>query len=87
MRYGNCLSGALVILWRERRNNPRFLIKWRPGTCVPHFMVLTEGGLHHFRTQRDLLPWPLCYLLFEGDFQTVGVSDMSEFEKSRGRGK
>lgn len=82
MRYGNCLLGALALLWMERLRRPRFLLRRRPGTLVPHFMVVSEAGLHHYRVVEDILPWPLCYLLFRGRFQTVQPGDESDFEKS-----
>lgn len=82
MRYGNCAIGALALLWRERCNKPRFLLKSRPGTFVPHFMVKSETGLHHYRVDKDLLPWPFCYLIFRGRFQTVQPGDESDYDKS-----
>jgi len=60
MKYGNCLTGAMLLLWTKRSENPRLLLKARPGTKVPHFMVKSDTGVHHYRTERDLLPWPLC---------------------------
>lgn len=79
MRYGNCLTGAMVLLWTKRDERPQLLLKTRPGTRVPHFMVKSDTGIHHYRTERDLLPWPLCYLIFQGRFQTVQTEE--EYEK------
>lgn len=81
MNYGNCLFCAFALLWRERANSPRFVLRRRPGTLVPHFMVRSDTGLHHYRVVRDLLPWPLCYLVFEGRFQTVQPGDEDDFDK------
>lgn len=81
MQYGNCLTGALVLLWTERKNQPKFLLKVRPGTKVPHFMVKSNTGLHHYKTSKDILPWPLCYLVFQGKFQTVQLGEEETFHK------
>jgi hypothetical protein len=75
MKYGNCLTGAALLMWTKRRENPRLLLKTRPGTKVPHFMVRSDTGVHHYRTERDFLPWPLCYVVFEGRFQTVQTEE------------
>jgi hypothetical protein len=69
----------MVLLWMKRDERPRLLLKNRPGTKVPHFMVKSDTGVHHYRTERDLLPWPLCYAVFEGRFQTVQTEE--EYEK------
>lgn len=81
MRYGNCLVCALVLLWRERASRPRFILRRRPGTIVPHFMVRSDAGLHHYRVVKDVLPWPLCYLLFKGRFQTVQPGEEDDYDK------
>ena len=51
------------------------------GNDDPHFMVKSESGLHHYRMTREMLPWPLCYLLFQGRFQTVPSGEESDFDK------
>lgn len=56
MRYGNCLTGAAILMWKERNNNPRFMLKTRPGTKVPHFMVKSDEGLHHYK-KSSRGPW------------------------------
>lgn len=81
MRYGNCLLGALVLLWTQRKSDPKFLLKVRPSTKIPHFMVRTQEGLHHYRLVNDILPWPFCYIIFEGKFQTVPFEDADNFTK------
>ena len=35
MKYGNCLTGAMALLWAKRDERPRLLLKNRPGTKVP----------------------------------------------------
>ena len=82
MLYGNCLLGAMVLLWRERKNSPRFIAKRRPGTRIPHFMVSSKTGIHHYRVSQDILPPPLSYALFRGRFQTVQPGDEQEFDKN-----
>lgn len=81
MQYGNCLTGALFLMLRERRNRPKFIIRVRPGTFVPHFMVRTKDKLHHYRVIKDILCWPFCYLVFRGELQTVSVSEEDNYIK------
>jgi len=83
MKYGNCLAGAAVLMWRERNNNPRFMLNIRPGTKVPHFMIKSDLGLHHYRVSEEILPWPLCYVVFKGRFQTVQPGEEENFDKRR----
>lgn len=71
MQYGNCLFGALMLLWSKRKQKPRLLLRFRPESATPHFMVSTENELHHYKVEKDILPWPFCYLLFKGSFQTL----------------
>lgn len=81
MKYGNCLFGALILLWTERKNNPQFILRVRPQTNTPHFMVRTDDCLIHFRLVKDILPWPFCYLIFEGEFQKLQLSQEYLFNK------
>lgn len=81
MRYGNCFTGALFLLWRERKNNPKFVMKYRTNTIVPHFMVQTGEQLHHYKVNKDILPWPFCYVVFKGEFDTVNFSEGESFAK------
>lgn len=81
MKYGNCLIGALVLIWIERSNNPKFILRSRIGTKVPHFMVRTKDKLHHYKVDKDLFPWPLCYLLFQGSFQSVPIDEEDNYSK------
>lgn len=83
MKYGNCLTGALFLLWNKRTHKPQFIIKYRTGTKVPHFMVRTKDHLHHFKVDQDLLPWPLCYLIFKGSFQSVPLNEEDNYNKRR----
>jgi hypothetical protein len=81
MRYGNCFVGALALLWVQRTNKPRLMLRFRPNTSVPHFMVRTRDGLHHYRSVEEILPWPLCYVVFRGEFQTVQFDQEESFNK------
>jgi hypothetical protein len=71
MKYGNCFTGAVMLLWTQRDHKPRLILRTRPGTMVPHFMVKTNSEIHHYKVHKEILPWPLCYFFFEGRFQTV----------------
>ena len=68
-------------MWRERYNSPKFIMKYRPGTSVPHFMVRTKDQLHHFKADKNLLPWPFNHVFFEGQFQTIHISEADEYNK------
>ena len=81
MKYGNCLCGALLLIWTERKNKPKFIMKYRPGTSVPHFMVRTKDKLHHYNLEKNILLWPFCYLIFKGQFQTVNISESEDYNK------
>jgi hypothetical protein len=81
MKYGNCLVGALALLWIQKRKNPRFILRCRPNTKVPHFMIRTDEGLHHYRVVSEILPWPLCYIVFKGEFQLVPYDKEESFNK------
>lgn len=81
IKYGNCLAGALFLFWKERNNSPTLLLRARPGTKIPHFMVKSSNGLHHYRVSKEILPWPLCYIVFRGRFQTVIPGEEDNFSK------
>jgi len=81
MKYGNCLFGAFVLLWTERKNNPRFIVRCRPETRIPHFMVITKDCLYHYKMVKDILPWPLCYIVFLGEFQKLEHDKEYLFQK------
>jgi hypothetical protein len=81
MRVGNCFLGSFVLLWKHRASDPKFILRVRPGTWVPHFMVKTNEGLHHYRVVKNFLPWPFSYLIFHGRFQTVNLEQESDFRK------
>ncbi len=68
LRYGNCLIGVAIIataLLLQGRGG-RLRIRWSKHCWAPHLLYETAEGLYHFRTDYDLLPWPLCPLCFEG---------------------
>jgi len=71
MKYSNCLLGALFLFWRKRKHSPKILLRVRPGTLVPHFMVKDKRGLYHYKLDNNILPWPFCYLIFNGSFQKL----------------
>lgn len=79
--YGNCLFCALVLMWKERKNSPKFIMKYRPGTSIPHFMVRTKDKLHHFNAEKNIWPWPFHHLCFKGQFQTVNISESDNYSK------
>lgn len=81
MQYGNCLTGALFLLWKERKNKPKLILRRRIGTRVPHFMVKSKEKLHHYKVEKDLFPWPFCYMMFKGKFETVNISEEADFQK------
>jgi hypothetical protein len=81
MKYGNCLFGAFVLLWIKRDKNPRLIVRYRPETRVPHFMVITEKYLYHYKTVKDVFPWPLCYIIFLGEFQILEHNKEQLFQK------
>jgi hypothetical protein len=81
VKYGNCLVGALYLLWKKRRTEPKFIYRHRANTKVPHFMVRTKDKLHHFNAERSILPWPFNHLLFIGQFQTVNISEEERYNK------
>lgn len=83
MKYGNCLFGALVLLYTEHHNNPKFILRVRPDSLIPHFMIRTKDSLIHYRVTRDILPFPLCYIIFEGRFQSIGLDEEEHFHKRR----
>lgn len=79
MAFGNCLFCA-VVLWL--RYGGKIIMSYRPGTRVPHWMVVDRTGLlRHFRVVRNIMPWPLCYVVFLGRFEALGNNDQSEYIK------
>jgi hypothetical protein len=72
-RYGNCLIGLIVIatvLCLQGRGG-RVIMRWSSQCWAPHLLYRTTEGTYHFRTERDLLPWPLCPLWFAGRIEKV----------------
>ena len=67
MPYGNCLIGLLVIIARLHRKGQ--IIVLRNNDCwVPHLMYLVDETYYHYKLERDVMPHPLCYLVFKGRF-------------------
>jgi hypothetical protein len=83
MKYGNCLIGALFLLWKKRRTKPKFILKYRMNTKVPHFMIRTKHRLHHYKVDRNVLPWPFCYIVFQGTFESLPLREEENFAKER----
>ena len=84
MKYGNCLIGALLLAW--------WLGSWRITTTrgtirpdgrrswVPHFLVEDRHGtVWHYKRVRDLLPYPFCFFLFEGQVEVYIPVDHSNY--------
>lgn len=78
MRYGNCLIGAIFLMWRERNKNPQLIIQPIPYSLIPHIMVKTISGIHHYKVEKDFLPWPFCYLWFKGYIEDIAVLSFKE---------
>ena len=73
MKYGNCLIGACVLLFKRKTKKPKIILRFRPESCVPHFMVKTINRLYHYKLEKNILPWPFCYLIFQGSFQPLNL--------------
>jgi hypothetical protein len=77
MFFGNCLFCA-VVLWL--RYGGKIIMSYRPGTRVPHWMVVDRSGsLRHFRVVRNIMPWPMCYVIFLGRFESLGGNEQDEY--------
>lgn len=70
MRYGNCLLGLLYIMVAHRFRG-HIIVRWSRHCWAPHLLYKTAKGLSHFRTVRDLLPWPFSPLWFEGRIEST----------------
>lgn len=79
MIFGNCLFCAFV-LWI--RYGGKIIMSYRPNTYVPHWMVVDRNGLlRHFKVVRNVMPWPLCYVIFMGKFEALGGNEQSAYIK------
>lgn len=77
MVFGNCLFCAFFI-WL--RYGGRIITSFRPGTRVPHWMVVDrQGNLRHFQVVQNILPWPLCYVVFVGRFEIVRKNSEADY--------
>ena len=70
MQYGNCLLGSFIILLNKKKKS-KIILRFRPESYVPHFMVKSENQLYHYKLEKNILPWPFCYLIFKGNFQVL----------------
>jgi hypothetical protein len=66
MKYGNCLIGLLIIMFTTKERGK--IITMRNDRFCPHYLYKTKNYIHHYKLKKDILPFPLCYLLFEGEF-------------------
>lgn len=66
---GNCLICAGLI-WLVHGGS--VITSKRPGTKIPHWLVkCRDGSIRHFIVARDILPAPLCYVVFLGRIEKV----------------
>jgi len=67
---GNCLICAVLIwIW----TGGTIIRTYRPGTRIPHWVVLgRDGHVRHFTVVKDLLPYPLHSIIFLGRFERIG---------------
>jgi len=73
LRYGNCLIGLVLIataLLLQGRGG-RIIVRWNKRCWAPHLLYETAEGTYHFRTDRDVLPWPYCPLWFVGQVELI----------------
>lgn len=67
MAYGNCLLGALILALRHPGGH--LIVTRHPPCLVPHLIWCDQQGRRwHYRLCHDILPWPLCYVVFAGKF-------------------
>ena len=73
MQYGNCLLVSCVILLnkKKRKKKSKVVLRFRPESYTPHFMVKSENQLYHYKLEKNILSWPFCYLIFKGNFQVL----------------
>lgn len=71
MKYGNCLIGLMIIMFTAEEKG-RIIVKKSDHCWIPHLLFQTKSKIYHYRVIKDVLPWPLCYLLFRGEFHTIG---------------
>lgn len=66
---GNCFICAVLIwIW----TGGTMIKTLRPGTRIPHWVVLgRDGHVRHFTVTRDLLPDPFHWIIFLGRFERV----------------
>lgn len=65
---GNCLIGALLIKLFKGGRVRRIRVR---GQGVRHWICQTNSGNYHFKRVKDVLPHPLCYLIFIGRFERM----------------
>ena len=71
-RYGNCFVGVIYLAARCRFKG-RLVMLWN-GRLIPHLFWRGEDGRHHhFRFVRDVLPWPLYWIVFRGKLESISA--------------
>jgi hypothetical protein len=86
MIYGNCLLGSIAIILnrKKRKKKSKLITRFRPDSYVPHFMVKSDDKLYHYKFNKNILPWPFCYLIFHGSFQVVEAEKEILFINQKG---
>ncbi len=70
MKYGNCLTGAVVLMFRLR--SMKFRIHFRRLFDLPHFYVVDRAGKKwHYEVVVDVFPFPLGLFLYYGKFEII----------------
>jgi hypothetical protein len=71
MKYGNCLIGLIVIMFRHRFCG-RLKLLFPKNSWMPHLCWYTpkDNLLHDYHVVKDLLPYHLTWLFFQGEFRT-----------------
>lgn len=71
----NCFLWALYQVWRHGAKIRTMKSKMAP--LLPHYYVLFPNGkVKHFMFEKDILPYPLCFVAFKGI-----PTEMSKAEK------
>lgn len=71
MKNGNCLLGAIYLMFKKRSRRIKLLKAKKPNggtSLVPHFILVDNHNIAwHFKRNKDLLPFPFCFFWFEGE--------------------
>lgn len=70
MRYGNCLTGAIALMFLKRTFKIKML--FRSKIDIPHFYVTDKKGRKwHYEVVEDIFPFPFGLLLYKGKFEPI----------------